>query len=93
MCMHFKTFLIGILTLGCLSAYGQDLSAASLTDTLQAGSTKTFVVTSPLLCTEPLSYPALPVTLTLPAYTQGAFCDLEDAINRNRKLRIDLNVK
>ncbi len=29
----------------------------------------------------------------LPVYTQGLFCDFEDHINRNRKLRIDFGVK
>ncbi len=29
----------------------------------------------------------------LPIYTQGAFCDFEDHINRHRKLRIDFSVK
>lgn len=31
--------------------------------------------------------------VTLPAYTQGFFCDFEDHINRKRKLRIDFSVK
>ena len=31
--------------------------------------------------------------IQLPAYTQGLFCDFEDHINRNRKLRIDFGVK
>ncbi|MFI5170791.1 MAG: hypothetical protein ACHQFW_00285 [Chitinophagales bacterium] len=29
----------------------------------------------------------------LPSYTQGPFCDFEDHINRNRKLRIDFSVR
>jgi hypothetical protein len=31
--------------------------------------------------------------IQLPTYTQGLFCDFEDHINRNRKLRIDFGVK
>lgn len=34
-----------------------------------------------------------PVQIWLPVYTQGAFCNFEDHINRHRKLRIDFGVK
>ena len=33
------------------------------------------------------------INTTLPAYTQGVFCDFEDHINRKRQLRIDFSVK
>ncbi len=33
------------------------------------------------------------INTTLPAYTQGIFCDFEDHINRKRQFRIDFSVK
>ncbi len=33
------------------------------------------------------------INTTLPAYTQGFFCDFEDHINRKRPFRIDFSVK
>jgi len=33
------------------------------------------------------------VVCKVPEYTQGKFCDFEDRINRNRKLRIDFSLR
>ncbi len=33
------------------------------------------------------------VVCMVPEYTQGKFCDFEDRINRNRKLRIDFSLR
>ncbi len=38
-------------------------------------------------------YAPAAVFIQLPPYTQGKFCDFEDYLNRNRKLRIDFSVK
>jgi|GEM_PF-2118203 len=42
--------------------------------------------------TQPLQNLLQP-NLILPAYTQGKFCDFEDYINRNNKMRIDFGVQ
>lgn len=35
----------------------------------------------------------VPIVVKVPEYTQGKFCDFEDRINRNRKLRIDFSLR
>lgn len=73
-----------------LQAFGQASPHSTSTDTITTHSA--FMRTLSLSAAfNPDSTAA--VLVPLPGYTQGLFCDLEDAMNRNRRLRIDLGVK
>jgi len=76
-------------TLACFCA------AASLQ--AQVDSTQRFLPDSTQTTSLPVTifkpYAPATVEIILPAYTQGLFCDFEDHLNRNRKLRIDFGVK
>lgn len=86
----FKALLTGALLILHLQAFSQIAPYQPTSDTL----TIPIAFMRMLSLTSEVSPDSSnTVLIPLPAYTQGLFCDLEDAMNRNRRLRIDLGVK
>ncbi len=84
MCTVFKAGIVFLMML-CVSD-----AKAQLADTVwhtPQDTTKSTLLLMPM--PSELSTPVI----QLPVYTQGAFCDFEDALNRKRKLRIDFSVR
>lgn len=83
----YTVFKAGMVTLLMLCAVNAKAQSTDTTLHAQQDTLKYSLIMLPVITNQPS-----PV-LNLPTYSQGLFCDFEDALNRKRTLRIDFSVR